>query len=303
MKKIILATLLIGLAFHLSSQSKMATQAEIQRFKASTTYVVLEENPFSIFNATIKASMELYWKITPYKIINATEFEKNRTDPSKSFLFISYAEITKTKTSLFSTNTSLFDNVDQFRYNLLNLILGEKSGNLNKMPDLASLPLSYAAPISKNESEEEEDEIDYTYKIGGILRLMQFYINWTVENPNKTFDNLMSSYTTEVKTLEIWVTKEDLGADASTLEKIAKVYPHFVKIVTTAEIETAIKEGKSNVVFIHKIGPEKFKLKDPICFITLINCGTGKPYYFTYHKAKDKATDGMVLSEFKTLAK
>ncbi len=303
MKKLFFATLFICFSIHLSSQTKVATPAEIQRFKASTTYVVLEENPFSVFNAIIKVSMETYWKITPFKIINAAEFEKNRTDQTKSFLFISYAEITKTKTSLFSTNTSLFDNVDQFRYNLLNLILGEKSGNLNKMPDLASLPLSYAAPIKKNASEEEEDEIDYSYKIGGILRLMQFYINWTIENPSKTFDNLMTNYTKEIKTNELWVTKEDLGADASTLEKIAKVYPHIVKIVTTAEIETAIKEGKSNVVFIHKIGPEKFKLKDPICFITLINCGTGKPYYFTYHKAKDKTTDGMVLSEFKTLAK
>jgi hypothetical protein len=286
----------------LSAQSKPATPAQIQQFKASTTYVVLEENPFSLFNATIKQSLELFWKITPYKIISAQDFEKFKTDPSKSFIYISFAEITKTKTSLFDSNTGLFDNVDQFRYNLLNLVLGDKSGNLNKMPDLASLPLSYVAPISKNE-DDEEDEIDYSYKIGGILRLMQFYVNWSEKNPTKTFENLMNEYTSELSTLELWLTQDDLSAEANSIEKISKVYPYKTKIVTPAEIETAIKAGNSSVVFLHKIGPEKFKIKDAICFLTLINCGDGKPYFFGYHKVKDKSLDGILLNDFKKLIK
>lgn len=303
MKKILFIIFAMGLYWSGWAQTKTASKEDIQRFKSSTTYVVLEENPFSVFNASIENSLQLFWKITPYKIIGTKEFEKLSTDPTKSFLYVSYAEITKTKTTLFSANTYLLDNVDQFRYNLLNLVLGERSGNLNKMPDLASLPLSYVAPVSKNEDDNDEDEVDYSYKLGGIFRLMQFYINWATENPNKTFDQLMNLYTQEVKTLEIWATKEDLALEASSLEKIAKVYPYKVKIATTEQIEKAIAEGNSNAIFIHKIGPDKYKLKAPICFLTLINCATGKPYYFSYHKVKDKSLDGMLISDFKKLAK
>lgn len=303
MKKTLFVIIVLGLSFSSWAQTKTASKDDIQRFKSSTTYVVLEENPFSVFNATIANSLKLFWKVTPYKIIASQEFEKLRTDPTKSFLYISYAEITKTKTTLFSANTNLFDNVDQFRYNLLNLVLGDRSGNLNKMPDLASLPLSYVAPPSKNDEDDDEDEVDYSYKLGGIFQLMQFYINWATDNPNKTFDQLMNLYTPEVKTLEIWATKEDLAQETSSLDKIAKVYSYKVKIATTEQIEKAIAEGNNNVIFIHKIGPEKFKLKDPICFLTLINCATGKPYYFSYHKVKDKSLDGMLISDFKKLAK
>jgi hypothetical protein len=303
MKKLILMSLFLAVVIGLKAQTKPASAAEVKQFLGSTTNVVLEENPFSVFNASITANMDVYWKITPYKIISPQEFEKIKTDPKKSFLYISWAEITKTKTSLFKANTGLFDNVDQFRYNLLNLVLGEKSGNLNKMPDLASLPLSYVAPVSKNEEDDEGEEIDYAYKLGGVLRLMQFYIHWTVDNPNKSFDNLMDAYTSELKTVELWLTKDDLAEEASTAEKIAKAYPYKIKMVTTAEIENAIKEGNQNAVFVHKIGPEKFKLKDPICFITLVNCATGKPYYFGYHKVKDHAMDGITLSDFKKMAK
>lgn len=302
MKKLIFLSLCLILNIGLKAQTKPASAAEVKQFLGSTTYVVLEENPFSVFNATITSGMNVYWKITPYKIISAQEFEKMKTDPKKSFLYISWAEITKTKTSLFNANTGLFDNIDQFRYNLLNLVLGDKSGNVNKMPDLASLPLSYVAPTSKNE-EDEGEEIDYSYKLGGILRLMQFYIRWTIDNPNKSFDNLMDAYASELKTLELWLTKDDLADEAGTVEKIAKVYPYKVKMVTTADIENAIKEGNQNAVFVHKIGPEKFKLKDPICFITLINCATGKPYYFGYHKVKDHSMDGITFSDFKKMAK
>ena len=303
MKKRILLMLLLSVAVKLNAQSKAASEAEIKQFMSSTTYVVLEENPFSVFNASITANMDIFWKITPYKIISPQEFEKMKTDPKKSFLYISWAEITKTKTSLFNANTGLFDNVDQFRYNLLNLVLGERSGNLNKMPDLASLPLSYVAPVSKNDEDDEGEEIDFSYKLGGILRLMQFYIHWTVDNPNKTFEDLMDRYTAELKTVELWLTKDDLADEAGTVEKIAKVYPYKIKMVTAAEIENAIKTGNQNAVFVHKIGPEKFKLKDPICFVTLVNCATGKPYYFGYHKVKDHSTDGIMLSDFKKMAK
>jgi len=302
-KKIALLSMFLFGIFMLNAQSKRASVSEIKQFFNSTTYVVLEENPFSVFNATIKVSLEIYWKITPYKIISAQEFEKLKTDPNKSFIYISLAEITKTKTSLFKANTALFDNVDQFRYNLLNLIMGNKSGNLNNMPDLASLPLSYAAPILKNGSDEEEEEIDYSYKIGGILRLMQFYVRWAEKNPTLTFEDLMEKYTSEIKSLELLLTKEDLSSEVNSIEKITKIYPYKVKIVTSAEIEAAIKEGNASAVFMHKIGPEKFKLKDPMCFFTLINCADGKPYYFNYHKVKDKSKDGILLNDFKKLLK
>lgn len=303
MKKIIWFSLIFTLTVGLKAQTKPASAANIKQFLSSTTYVVLEENPFSVFNAAIKPALEAYWKVTPYLIISPSEFERMRTDPKKSFLYISYAEITKTKTSLFSANTGLFDNLDQFRYNLLSLVLGSRTGDLNKMPDLASLPLSYVAPISKNNNDEDEDEIDYSYKLGGILRLMQFYIQWTGSNPNKSFDQLMDAYTSELKTVELWLTNADLATESNTLDKIAKVYPFKVKLVTPADIENAIKEGNQTAVFVHKIGPEKFKLKDPICFLTLINCASGKPYYFGYHKAKDRSMDGLTLSDFKKMSK
>ncbi len=66
----------------------------------------------------------------------------------------------------------------------------------------------------------------------------------------------MDSYTSELKTVELWLTKDDLAEEVGTLEKIAKAYPYKVKMVTISDIETAIKEGNQNAVFVHKIVPK-----------------------------------------------
>lgn len=305
MRKLSIIGLLMVIGLTGWSQTKFASKEEINRFKMSTTYVVLEENPFSIFNTTISSIMPIFWKLTPFKIINSKEFDNLKTDPQKSFLFISLAEITKTKTSLFSANTELFNNTDKHKFNLLNLSLGDRSGNVNIMPEIASIPLSYVMPDddqSDDSDDDSDDEIDYTYKLGGILRLIQFYVTWLEENPNKSYDQLMNMYSKEVKSLEIWITKEDLSTDVSTIEKIAKVYPFKVKITSKIDIESALNSSNNNVIFVHKIGPEKLKLKDPICLITLIHCATGKPYYFSYHKVKNSTMDGMQISDFKKLS-
>ena len=78
MKKISFAILLAVFAVLLSAQAPFPSKDEIKQFTASKTCVVLEDDPFSSFNAFIKEAVKAYWTITPYEIITITEFNVRR---------------------------------------------------------------------------------------------------------------------------------------------------------------------------------------------------------------------------------
>ncbi len=72
--------------YRFAGQAPFPNKDEIKQFSGSKTCVVLEDDPFSAFNAYIKDAMKQYWKMTPYEFIDAKEFNVRRLKPA---LFIS----------------------------------------------------------------------------------------------------------------------------------------------------------------------------------------------------------------------
>lgn len=268
---------------YLHSQTQFADETQLKSFLGTTTYVVLEDTPFSVFNSVVEEKMKKLWSITPYKVVKADEFIIMSKNPKNSFIYISLAQLTQNGKA---DNTNI--------YNILNLVLGDKSGNINKMPDLGSVPLSF----------EEDEEEAYGYKIGGILMAMQYYVNDKIKHPNDKIEDLAKKNIGEIKKKELWLLASDLGEELNTLEKIKKIYPFPVKLVSEDEIEKAIDQKRPNVAFLHKIAPVELKKNGTSqCWNFIISTEEGKPLYFDQHKIENIHSSGLLIEDFKNFAK
>jgi hypothetical protein len=263
------------------SQSVVPSRQDIAAFFTTKTLVVLEDNPLMEYNSIIKKVMEQEWKITEYDFISSNDFDKKRLDPQYSFIYMSRVTFENDKTDA--------------EYRFLQLSLGGDYFRLNEMPDIASVPLAYY--------DVEEDR--YAYKLAIILRFMQNHARLIREHPEIVSQNVFKHYNEniqEIKDKTFYVLKEELGPDVNTEAKIKKVYPYKFKLVTAEDIEQAIKDQDTDVVFLHKVGPEGTKI-DARCYNVIIGAADAKFYYFDYHKISDKNPDGFLSSDFKNLVK
>jgi len=272
---------IIVLLCALSAQSQdimVASQAQYKQFMKSKTYLVKYDNPFSGFNTAMEDAMKKYWNITPWEVISSAEFEKKRTDKSASFLFLSEAMAEKR---------------EELRFDILNVVMGSSSGNLNNMPDLGSVPLSYAF------DDDEFAEDDYIYKLGAILRFVQFYIESNVKAADTDVKSIVKEHGKSIRTKEIWFIKEDLDNEVNTVQRIAAFYDGKVKIVTEQEIVEAIASKNPNVLILHKVGPGKGNSGKCLKFI--ISVATGIPYYYNMTEITSKKPDAFLSADFKKL--
>ncbi|MPM13018.1 hypothetical protein SDC9_59373 [bioreactor metagenome] len=251
---------LVALCLTLFAQDiPVATAEQFKRFKESTTYLVKYDDPFSSFDTYMAEDIAKVWKITPYKIISPAEFETLSKDKKNSFIFLS--EIYKEEGDKTAT------------WNLLNITLGSNSGsaNMNSMPDLGSAPLSYV-------SEEEDNEDEFLYKLAGVLRFFQYYINYNIENPGSDIKAVVKANKQKLAGKELWLIQSDMADDVNSAEKISKYYSGTVKFVTPEEIRSAIHSGNENVVFLHQVAPGKSGGKWSLKF--LISAADGCPLYY-----------------------
>lgn len=111
MKKISTLALSLLLASAIFAQKRpYPTFDDAEKFKKSVTCIVREDDPFSFYNAEIKAAVDKYWKATPVKYITTEEFNVMRNDPAYSFLVLTISNFSNDKSG--ST------------YDFLNLLLG-----------------------------------------------------------------------------------------------------------------------------------------------------------------------------------
>lgn len=279
MKKLfITAIYLIAIIFTSKSQDiPLAKQDDFQKFIKSTTYLVEYGNPFSSFNKFIAEDMKKVWKITPYKVISENEFENLRKEKEKSFIFLSEAAKEEDK--------------NYFKLNILNFVLGSK-GTLNSMPDLGSAPLSYVF-------ENSDDENTYLYKLCGILRFFQYYVNYNLSHPESDIKAIVKENKKIVKEKELWLLKDEMGNEVKTEEAISKFYTGKVKFVTQDEIRKAILEGNTNVAFLHKVGPGTNTGNK--CLKILISAADGAPLYMDLSTVNSKNSDAFHSSDFKSI--
>lgn len=258
--KTLMTISLVALFANLFAQEiPVATAEQFNRFKESTTYLVKYDDPFSSFDSWMAEDMSKVWKITPFKIISPDEFETLSKDKKNSFIFLS--EIFREE----GEKTAI--------WNLLNITLGSNAGsaNMNSMPDLGSAPLSY---VSENEDSEEE----YLYKLAGVLRFFQYYINYNMANPGSDIKAVVKNNKSKLAGKELWLLKSDMADEVNSLDKISKYFSGTVKFVTPEEIRAAIHAGNEKVVFLHQVAPGNSGGKWSLKF--LISAADGCPLYY-----------------------
>lgn len=281
MKKLLLIAAFIALPLLLKSQAPFPSAAEIKQFMASKTCVVLEDDPFSSFNAFVKDAMKSFWTVTPFEFINIVEFNKRRTDPAYSFIVLTQTNFEKDKTG------GLF--------NFANLIQGKKVSNLSDNPEICAIPLSFAG----------EEDIEYGNRLGIILAFMQKHARLISDDPSLTGRKYLKYYNVnapEVPKKTILVKEEDLAPEISTMDAIKAIYPFAVKIVSEDEIVRAIKDNTPNTLILHKVGPVG-EIKAGLCFKMLFGVDDGVLYYWAQHRFNDRNPNGLLESDLNRLAR
>ncbi len=281
MKKLLAFILTLGLLVPAFSQDYVPTEAEVNRFYKTKTLVVLNSSPLSEFNQIAKEVMKNHWKLTPYDFCTRDEFEQKRYDENYSFILMNPVRFDGDKTNA--------------KYDFLSLLLGGRERIVTNMPDLCPVPVSYSGV----------DEESYTYKLGIILRFMQNHVEFIHAHPNFIKENVFKRYNSnmgEVTGKTLYMLPEELDKTINTEAKIKKIYPYAFKLVTKEDIEKAIDDNDTNIVFLHKVGPEGTKM-DARVYKIIVGAGDARFYSFTYHKLSDKEPDAFLFNDLKKLGK
>ncbi len=280
MKRVFMIFMLVFTGILMYSQY-VPTIEDLDHFLETRTLVVKEQNPLNTFDGEIQKAMEQEWDITEWEMIPYAEFEEKRTDPNYSFLFL--------------TNVTFEKDKLQAMYKFLNVSLGGDYANLNLMPDLVSVPVSYA---------NVEDE-SYNYKLGILVRFIQNHLRHIHKNPEIISSNVFKHYNDnakDVKTKNLYLLEAEMAKDVNSAARIQKNYPHPFKLVEKDEIREAITNRSEDVVFLHKVGPEGTRL-NARCYKILIGASDAAFYYFDYHMINDKKPDGFLANDFKKISK
>jgi hypothetical protein len=265
----------------LSQQRPWPTADDAARFLKSVTCVVKEADPFSFYNAEIRDAVDKYWKVTPVKYITVEEFNVMRNDPSYSFLVLTITNFSNDKSG--ST------------YDFLNLLQGADVDELDQLPEFCAIPLCFSG------APEEE----YSYKLGLIIRFMEYHAELVMKNPSTTALRYLKYYNKnvpEIRNKTILVREDDLAPEVNTLERIAVHYPYKVRIVDEEEIIRAIEEKEKDVLIVHKVGPDGVK-QTGTCMKTLIGTDDAVMYYYDSHMVDSKNASGLLISDLKRLAR
>jgi hypothetical protein len=281
MKTTLIATVLLFSTVLLTGQAPFPSKDEIKQFSASKTCVVLEDDPFSSYNAFIKAAVKAFWKITPYEFIEVTDFNVRRLNPAYSFIVLTQTNFDKDKSN------SLF--------NFINLLQGKNVNKLGEMPEICAIPLSFAG----------EDDLEYSYKLGAILSFMQKHAERISEDPSLTGRKYLKYYNKfipEILSKTILVNQADLVPEIATIEKIKAIYPDKIEIVSEEDIVKAIENKTPNTLILHKVGPVGDR-NSGYCFKMLIGTDDANMYYYNQHMIDKANPNGLLPADLKRLAK
>jgi hypothetical protein len=262
-----------------AQQNKQVTKDQLGLFKKSTTYVVMDNNPMLGYNITIKAAVDKYWKITPFKVISYETFDSIRNKPDHSFILLTKANLTKDKR--------------EAEYLYLNILMGSRVKEINDMPEILTLPLDYTGV----------DENSYTYKVGVMIRFAQEHVKLMMSSDRITqFRNLKyyNINVRDIKTKTLLVEQRDLSEEVNSLEKIKAIYSYPVKIVSSDDIEKAVFNQTPNTLILHQIEPGE---EDNIgrSYKIIYGVDDNKIYYFNFENISQKRPAGMLAKDFRRI--
>jgi hypothetical protein len=260
-------------------QEHLPTLDDYNRFLKTKTMVVYDDALLSDFNEKIKEVMTRTWKITQVEFITTKEFEKIRDNPDLSFLMTTTVTFDRDKTKA--------------RYNFLSLLMGETKASVRTMPDLCSLPLSYL----------QVEDASYNYKLEAFVQFIQSHVKAVLENPDLIGEKGFKLYNKASGGLankRLLLVKEELAPDIRDIKKIKAIYPYQVEIVTQEDIADAIERQDPEVVFLHKVGPEKTRIRARV-YKLLVGAGDSKLYYWDYEMIENANDDAFQARDFKKL--
>jgi len=281
MKKILITYILVTTLTNLFGQhNKQVTKEQLELFKKSTTYVVMDDNQMLGYNITIQAAVKKFWTITPYKFVSSNEFETLRMNRNNSFILLTKVKLTKETTGA--------------EYLFLNMLMGDSVKDINDMPEILELPLCYNGV----------DENSYVYKMGIIVRFAQEHVKtlmsalflWTYRN--MTYYNLDIR---DIKKKTLLVESGDLSEDVNTLDKIKPYYPFDVRIVTRDVIANAVDKQLPNTLILQVVNPGK---DDAVgrSYKIIYGVDDNKMYYYNFEKISGKSPAGFLIKDFQRIA-
>jgi len=259
----------------------LPTQEDLDHFYTTKTYVVLETNAISDYNIEIQDAVKKFWDITEYEFLPMKDFAEKSRDKNASFLYLATVSFEKDKSNA--------------RYQFLCLSLGGDRVSIDDLRDVANIPLGYYGVDSDH----------YAYKLGIMIRFLQYHVRLITENPDIISQNVYKYYNDNMADLKgktLYLVQEELASDVNTLSKIRAYYPGEVKLVDREAIKELIMAQDPDAVVLHKVGPEGKKMNARVYKI-LIGLAEAKFYYFDYHKVSNKNPDAFLASDFKKLGR
>lgn len=250
------------------------SQDNITKFKSTKTYIVLEGGMFSEFNSTIRQCAQACWTITPYEIISQSQYEQYCKQENCSFMMLV---------------DGIYDlGGKSMQCNVLTIVLGHKSGNIDKMPDVISIPMATY--------DEDGESNSYGYKMMGILKSVQYLLNHpTTIGSSKDLSAINSG---EVKNKTLLLTANDVVRVLNDKEKIKDVYSHPFILTSEKEVEQALLQADKEKAFVHTIGEA-----GKISLMIIADCSDGTILYGNFRQVKNNADIGLNVYDFKELSR
>lgn len=278
MKRLLVLLILACFVSIAQAQLKVASPDEVNKFFKTKTLVVMTEDMLSDYDQVIKEAVKKHWTITEYDFIGPGEFRDYAMKKEYSFLVLSALKVTHKKEAM--------------TFKVLNFLLGGYSKDINRMPDLGTVPVLF----------EMLDISPSYYKLSSIIQFMQKNIEYIRKNPDIKTKQLIKHYNKQkdqIKEKELWLLEEELGPNVNTLNKIKSIYPHPVKIVSSKELRKAIEEQNKNVCFLYKIAATKRLSKGKT--IKLVMSTDGNLYYLDQHTVNARNPDAFLDNDFKNI--
>jgi hypothetical protein len=276
LKKHIMLSVISVFCIGVYANPPLASKQQIGMFKNSKTCVVLENGSIS-YNLFVKDAVNKFWKSTEFEFIDQAEFEIRRTNTKYSFLVLLKGAFDKDPGGVM--------------YNYISLVMGAPVTDMTNMPELCSIPLAYS----------DDTNMDYGYAIPSIIKFMQKHAK-NLENKRFMISIFGLEYyngSSKFKDKELLLNKFMMASDANSVEEIKSVYPYYVKLLTTTEIQTALESNPANTLMNFHVGPTLHSGSGK-CFEMIFDV-EGNLYYYHYRKITNDNEDGFNLNDFKRL--
>jgi hypothetical protein len=253
----------------------LATKVQVGMFKNTKTCVVMDGG-MSFYNAPIKEAVQKFWKATDFEFIDQDEFNKRKTSSKYSFLVVMDGAYDKDPGGV--------------SYKYMSLVLGDPSGNLTKMPEFCSVPISYSG----------DNDADYEYIVPIVVKFMQIHVkNLEKDRLPISLNGLRYYNKTGFRDKVLVLNKEKLAPNADSPEKIRAVSQYKVKLLPAEEIQKEIASNTPNSLYHFHVGPPEDGAAGR-CFEMLFDVD-GNLFYYNFRKITNDNPDGFNLNDFNNI--